>query len=178
MPPTPTLLLSWIKTRKPLESMKVTSSTSSTTMRLPGSKSFPPNAWVSAGVALASTSPEILQPSAVGVTSKVFIESATGPSLHAPYSSLSKERNNVYVSLTGRVEMTRDSNRIDELWNQFAEAYFDGGRECADILVVTVDHSSGTYWTGPSGRIGSLISFVRAALGDASNAGDHGEVAL
>ena len=94
------------------------------------------------------------------------------------YSSLSKERDNVYVSLTGRVEMTRDSNRIDELWNPFAEAYFDGGRECGDILVVTVDHSSGTYWTGPSGRIGSLISFVRAALGDASDAGDHGEVAL
>lgn len=94
------------------------------------------------------------------------------------YSSLSKDRDNTYAALVGRVEMTRDSNRIDELWNPFAEAYFDGGRDHSDILVVTVDHSRGTYWTGPSGRVGRLISFVRAALGDASDAGDHGEVAL
>lgn len=94
------------------------------------------------------------------------------------YSTVSKDRDNTYASLVGRVELTRDSNRIDELWNPFAEAYFDGGRDDSDILVVTVDHSSGTYWTGPSGRMGSLISLVRAALGDASDAGDHGEVAL
>jgi hypothetical protein len=36
----------------------------------------------------------------------------------------------------------------------------------------------GSYWSTPSGRIGSLISMVKAQLGDPEQSGEHGDVKL
>jgi len=67
---------------------------------------------------------------------------------------------------------------IDELWNPFAAAYFDNGRDSPGIAVLRVIGERGTYWSTPSGRIGSLISMVKARFGDPEQSGEHGDVKL
>jgi general stress protein 26 len=93
-------------------------------------------------------------------------------------TTIARDRENDYLWLTGAVSITDDDARIDELWNPFAEAYFEGGRDHPAILVVTVRHDTGQYWSGPSGRIGQLVSFVKAKVAGSDEAGEHGAVAL
>lgn len=99
----------------------------------------------------------------------------SGDTIH---TTISDDRHNSYVSLNGTATVTKDPARIDQLWNTFADAFIEGGRSNPHIAVLTVDHDHGSYWDGPNGHIGSLLSFVRAKLTDAGRAGDHGDVAL
>lgn len=87
-------------------------------------------------------------------------------------------RSNTWISLSGTVSTTTDASVIDELWNPFADAYFDDGRDTPGITVLRIDGDSGAYWSTPSGRVGSLISLVKAKLGDPSDSGESGPVAL
>ena len=92
--------------------------------------------------------------------------------------TVSDTRENTWVSLRGRTSMTTAPNVIDELWTPFAEAYFDDGRNTPGITVMRIDATDGHYWTTTSGRIGSIISMLKAKFGDAEESGESGAIAL
>jgi len=92
--------------------------------------------------------------------------------------TMSDNRTNTWVSLRGIASVVSDPGLIDELWNPFAAAYFDNGRDSPGIAVLRVIGEQGTYWSTPSGRIGSLISMVKALFGDPEQSGEHGDVKL
>jgi len=88
--------------------------------------------------------------------------------------SVSDVRENTYLSLQGRATVTPDRATIDRLWNPAAAAFFDG-KDDPSVAALHFDVSTGEYWDSPSGRIGSAIAVVKAAVtGDA--AGHHGPV--
>jgi len=91
--------------------------------------------------------------------------------------TVSDTRENTYVSLDGDARVHRDPATIERLWTPFAGAFFEG-KDDPRLAVLEFDAESGSYWTAPSGRIGSLVSMVRAKLGDHDDAGDHGDVAV
>ena len=92
--------------------------------------------------------------------------------------TMSDNRTNTWVSLRGVASVSSDPALIDELWNPAAAAYFDNGRDSDGIAVLRITGERGTYWSTPSGRIGSLISMVKARLGDPEQSGEHGDVKL
>jgi general stress protein 26 len=94
------------------------------------------------------------------------------------YVTLSDNRANTWVSLRGVISVSADPGLVDELWNPAAGAFFDNGRETPGIAVLRITGERGTYWSSPSGRIGSLISMVKAKLGDPEQSGEHGDVKL
>jgi len=94
------------------------------------------------------------------------------------FVTLSDTRHNTWMSLDGRISTTTDPSAIDALWNPAADAYFDDGRETPGITVLRIDGDAGAYWSTPSGRIGSLISMVKAKLGDPADSGQSGTIAL
>ena len=94
------------------------------------------------------------------------------------YVTVSDTRDNRWLWLVGRSSLTTEDAAIDELWNPFASVYFENGRETPGIGAMYIDGESGGYWSTPSGRIGSLISMVKAKLGDPEESGRHGEVDL
>ena len=91
---------------------------------------------------------------------------------------LSDDRNHVWAWIRGTGLLTTDQALIDELWNAFAGAYFEDGRDTPDITVLRIEAADGRYWSSPSGRIGSLISMIKAKLGDPEQSGEHGDVAV
>ncbi len=93
-------------------------------------------------------------------------------------TTMSDNRTNTWVALTGTATTTSDPAVIDELWNPFAAAYFDQGRETPGIAVMRIDAEEGRYWSTPSGRIGALVSMVKAKLGNAEQSGEHGDIAV
>lgn len=94
------------------------------------------------------------------------------------FVTMSDTRENVWLSMRGRGATTTDAGRIDALWNPFASAYFDRGRETPGIAVLMIDGEEGRYWSTPAGRIGSLISMVKAKLGNPESSGQHGDIDL
>jgi general stress protein 26 len=92
--------------------------------------------------------------------------------------TMSDNRTNTWVSLDGRLSLSTDRALIDELWNPFAAAYFEQGRDTPSIAVLTIDSREGRYWSTTSGRLGSLISMVRAAVGHPESSGEHGDLDL
>jgi general stress protein 26 len=91
---------------------------------------------------------------------------------------MSDSRENNWVSLNARASLSSSAEKIDELWNVAAEAYFDDGRDSVGIAVLILKCSEGRYWSSPSGRIGSLVSMARAALGKPKDSGDSGSIDL
>jgi general stress protein 26 len=90
--------------------------------------------------------------------------------------SVADVRSNVYLSLNGTASITPERAAIERLWNPGAAAFFDGKEDPA-VAVLRFAVSGGEYWDAPSGRIGSAIAMVKAAVSDdASAAGDHGTV--
>ncbi|MEO6570373.1 MAG: pyridoxamine 5'-phosphate oxidase family protein [Ilumatobacteraceae bacterium] len=90
--------------------------------------------------------------------------------------SKSDNRSNTWVTVTGTLAISSEPAEIDRLWSPPAEAFFDEGRATPGIAVLAVEVVEGSYWTSPSGRLGSLISMVRAAVGDSDDSGEHGTV--
>jgi general stress protein 26 len=50
------------------------------------------------------------------------------------------------VSLAGIASIERDQARIDEFWNPWAEAWFEGGRDDPTVALLRVDVTSAEYW--------------------------------
>jgi general stress protein 26 len=94
------------------------------------------------------------------------------------YVTLSDNRTNTWMTMRGRTSVSTDPATIDELWNPAADAYFDDGRDSPGIAVLRVTGENGRYWSSPSGRLGSVVSFVKAKLGDPEDTGEHGDVEL
>lgn len=90
--------------------------------------------------------------------------------------TLSDVSHNDYVALNGATSMTEDRAEIERLWNPGAAAFFEG-KDDPNLAVLRFDVSDGQFWDSPSGRLGSLVSLVKAAVGGDDKAGDHGAVA-
>ena len=90
--------------------------------------------------------------------------------------TLSDNRSNDWAHVAGTGTVLHDEALIDELWNHFAGAYFDDGRATPGIAVFRLSVEQGRYWSTPSGRFGSVISMVSAALGRGSSGADKGDI--
>lgn len=86
-------------------------------------------------------------------------------------------RANTYLALNGSASIVADREEVERLWSPAVGAFFEGNDD-PDAAVLRFDVHDGEYWDGPSGRIGSTLAVVKAALtDDPGDAGDHGAVA-
>jgi general stress protein 26 len=86
----------------------------------------------------------------------------------------SDQRSNVYLSLNGTASVVPDRTEVERLWNPAAAAFFDGKTDPA-AAVLHFDVADGEFWDAPSGRIGSAVAVLKAAV-TGNPAGDHGTV--
>ena len=69
-----------------------------------------------------------------------------------------------FLSIYGYATFSRDQQRIDELWNDIAKAWFPGGKEDPRITVIKFEPEQGFYWDTKSGKLVSLIKIAASAL--------------
>jgi general stress protein 26 len=89
--------------------------------------------------------------------------------------SVADVRKNVYLSLNGSASISTDKADIERLWNPGGAAFFEG-KDDPVIGVLRFDVADGEYWDSPSGRLGSAVALLKAAVGGDDAAGDHGRV--
>jgi general stress protein 26 len=69
-----------------------------------------------------------------------------------------------YLSIAGTASVTRDQALIDELWNPYAEAWFEQGRQDPAVALLKVHAESAEYWTMDSPKPVNLIKYAKAII--------------
>lgn len=82
----------------------------------------------------------------------------------------------LYANVFGTLEAVNDSEKLDELWNAFAAAWFENGRDDAAVQLVKFTPREAEIWSG-DGSVSFLYEIAKANLtGDTPDAGAHGRV--
>jgi general stress protein 26 len=53
---------------------------------------------------------------------------------------------------------------IDELWNPFAEAWFENGREDPTVALLRIDATSAEYWHNDKPAVARVIEMVKSLV--------------
>jgi general stress protein 26 len=79
-----------------------------------------------------------------------------------------------YVSIAGTGSITRDTQKVRELWNPTYRAWFPNGVDDADVGILCVQIDRVEYWDVSSSRLVRLWGVLRAvASGRPAEAGEH-----
>jgi general stress protein 26 len=86
---------------------------------------------------------------------------------------------NTYIALSGMIHANEDRETLRSLWSRAEDAYFTGGAEDPDALLLTFTPERGEYWDAPSNPVVMAIEFIRASVtGDKPSLGENAEVSM
>jgi general stress protein 26 len=80
------------------------------------------------------------------------------------YLMYSDQDKHHYLSLAGYAEVVVDKAKIEEYWNPFVKAWFEGGKDDPAITLLKVTPVDGHYWDTKDGKLVTLIKIAVASL--------------
>lgn len=84
-----------------------------------------------------------------------------------------------WLSMSGTARVSRDRQKIDEYWNPWAEAYFEGGRDDPAVALLEISVASIHYWDLDKPAIVTAFEVVKGIVTrSAPDVGDDGVVRL
>jgi general stress protein 26 len=87
--------------------------------------------------------------------------------------------NHNYVSAKGKAQVSRDKDKIHELWNPMFKAWFPAGEDDPNIAVLRVDVTEAQYWEASSSKLVFGIKYLAAAVtGGKVDVGETGKVTV
>ncbi len=93
--------------------------------------------------------------------------------------SYSKPSDELYVSISGKAQVLRDQQKIDELWNPAMKTWFPQGKEDPNVGLIKVTIDKAEYWDVPNSAVIHLYGMVKAALtGKSPDAGENKKINL
>ncbi len=91
----------------------------------------------------------------------------------------SKPEDNVYISVSGRAQLVKDKEKIEELWNPILKAWFPKGLDDPTLSLLKISVEEAEYWDSPSSTIVQLVGFVKALVtGTSADGGEHKKISL
>jgi general stress protein 26 len=103
-------------------------------------------------------------------------ELARNPQVGLSYAAPDKD---LYVSVSGRAKVVRDREKIDELWNTFAEAWFPDGTDDPHLALIRVDVDHAQYWEDKKPKVLQLAEILISVVRDVPpKSGDQGRIDL
>ena len=89
----------------------------------------------------------------------------------------SNSANSQFLSFYGHATIYTDPEKIEEIWNPVAKAWFEDGKEDQDISVIKVSPKDVYYWDTKDGKIISIFKMAGAAfLGTKTDVGVVGKL--
>jgi len=73
-------------------------------------------------------------------------------------------RHNVYLSLTARASVERDTKKAKEIWKKNDEVWWKGGPEDPNLRVIKLELTKAELWDGPSTPAAAAYEFAMARL--------------
>lgn len=82
-----------------------------------------------------------------------------------------------FLSVYGEATIYKDRQKIEEIWNNIAKAWFKGGKDDPDLTVIKVKPQYAYYWDTKSNKVISLIKIATSAItGATMDEGVQGEL--
>ena len=80
-----------------------------------------------------------------------------------------------YVSINGMAELVEDRAKLDELWSDMYNMYFEGGKEDPDVQLIKISANGAEYWES-GGKLRTLFQLAKNFVpGQKAEAGDLGK---
>ena len=76
----------------------------------------------------------------------------------------SNTSNYEFLSVYGKATVSRDRQKIEELWNDIAKAWFTEGKDDPRVTVIKFTPDEGFYWDTKDGKLVSLIKILASAV--------------
>lgn len=71
-------------------------------------------------------------------------------------ATFASKGHDLFATLDGRLEEENDRSRIDQLWNPFAAAWFEGGKDDPKLQLIRFDPTSGQIWLNENSAFAGL----------------------
>ena len=97
-------------------------------------------------------------------------EISTRPKVNVSFADPDNQH---YVSISGKAQLVRDRNKIEELWKPEFKMWFPEGKDDPEIALIRVSLEKAEYWDSPSSTIGYVLNFVSSLL--TGKEADYGE---
>jgi len=82
----------------------------------------------------------------------------------------------LYARIEGRLELSHDQAKLDEIWNPVSATWFEGGRDDPDVRLLKLSMRSAEVWT-TTGGVGFLYEVAKNKVtGKAPDMGEHFEL--
>ena len=89
-----------------------------------------------------------------------------------PHVNISVAEAGTWLSVSGTVAFVQDQAKIDELWNDRAAEWFEGGRTDSSLGLLKVASNSAQFWGTPGGKVRSIAELVKSRVsGDKPSGG-------
>lgn len=82
--------------------------------------------------------------------------------------TFSNPERNIYVSMTGKAELTDDQELIDKYWNEWAAAWFEGGKQDPQLGMLKVKIKRGEHWDTKESEMIQMFEVAKAKEKEAS----------
>jgi general stress protein 26 len=93
--------------------------------------------------------------------------------------SYSNPSSNTYVIVNGTAEISRDKNKIRDLWNPFLKAWFPEGVDDPHLVLIKVEPYKAEYWDSSSSTMVVFFNMLKSIIsGKQPDEGKHGEISL
>ena len=93
--------------------------------------------------------------------------------------SFADPEDNRFVSITGKAELVKERQKIEELWKPELKAWFPDGTDQADLALLRVGIEKAEYWDSPSSTVAQVVSFVSALVkGESADWGENKKLDL
>lgn len=90
-----------------------------------------------------------------------------------------KGRDSHFLSISGKAFIVKDQEKIDEVWNMFAKAWFKDGKKDPNVSLIKIIPSDVYYWDTVHGKMVSLLKIAVSAVSGASmDDGVEGKISL
>lgn len=76
-------------------------------------------------------------------------------------ASFAGKDHDMFARFDGTLAVETSQERFDQFWNNFVEAWYDGGKDDPDILFLRMDLGQAEIWSGDLG----LLNTAKMALG-------------
>lgn len=82
-----------------------------------------------------------------------------------------------YISVRGTASISRDRALIEELWSLAQQAFFPGGKDDPNLVVLRVRVRDADYWEAPGNLVSRALEITRAIVSDEpGDLGEHGKL--
>jgi general stress protein 26 len=69
-----------------------------------------------------------------------------------------------FMTVTGHATVSKDREKIEEMWTPIAKTWFHGGKDDPDLTVICVRPQSAYYWDTKNNKMVSMLKIAAGAI--------------